>query len=291
VAKIRVGLSGWDYDGWEGEFYPEDLPRTRRLEYVAERFDTVEVNGTFYSLLKASTYRRWDRVTPRHFRFALKGSRFITHTKKLRDVESALANFLASGPLVLGGKLGPILWQLPASHRFDRTRLTSFVELLPATTEEARDVARRHDDRVPEPFVEVDANHRLRHVLEVRNDSYFNPGAVRVLREAGVALAVSHAGDWEMREEPTAGFLYVRLHGAPRTYHSGYETDQLERWSRLLRAWKEGAVPDDARRITDRRPPPRKGRDVYVYFDNDAEGRAPVDALELKAFLDSENPT
>lgn len=287
MAKIRVGLSGWDYDGWQGDFYPDDLPRTRRLEYVAERFDTVEVNGTFYSLLKASTYRKWDDATTHRFCFALKGSRFITHSKKLRGVESALANFLASGPLALGRKLGPILWQLPASHRFDRSRLETFVDLLPATTDEAAILARRHDDRVPEPFVESSANHRLRHVLEVRHASYFTAEAVTVLRESGVALAVSHAGEWEMREELTAGFVYLRLHGAPRTYHSGYDPPELFKWAERLRVWREGAEPDDARRITDRRPPPRKGRDAYLYFDNDAEGRAPTDARKLKALVES----
>lgn len=290
MSKIRVGLSGWDHDGWAGEFYPDDLPRNARLGYVAEHFDTVEVNGSFYSLLKASTYRSWYEETPRGFRFAVKGSRFITHLKKLTDVRLALANFMASGVLALDEKLGPILWQLPERHVFDEDRLASFVDLLPRTTKEAFALADEHDDRVPEPFVGKDEtmpNHRIRHVLEPRNESFFALEPVGVLRKAGVALAVSHAGDWKMREELTAGFVYIRLHGAPDTYHSGYSGEALEGWARKIGSWAAGEEPHDAVRITDRTPPARKGRDVYVYFDNDAEARAPFDARALMDRIDS----
>ncbi|MDX1567646.1 MAG: DUF72 domain-containing protein [Longimicrobiales bacterium] len=288
MAKIRIGPSGWDYDNWKGDFYPEDLPRTRRLRYVAGRFDTLEVNGSFYSLLRASTYRDWYQETPRDFRFAVKGSRFITHSKKLADVRLAVANFMASGILALDQKLGPILWQLPARHVFDRDRLDSFLQLLPRTTEEAFVLADGHDERVPEPFVGKDegrSNHLIRHVLEPRNESFFSPEAVGILRDAGVALAVSHAGDWQRREELTAGFAYVRLHGAPETYHSGYGDEELDGWAGKIRCWAVGEEPEDAARITERAAPSRKGRDVYVYFDNDAEGHAPYDALNLKERL------
>lgn len=285
-GTIRVGVSGWDYDGWQGSFFPGDLPRGERLAFVADRMDAVEANGPFYSLLTPDSYRSWYQATPRGFRFAVKGSRFITHNKKLDDARGPLANFLASGPLVLGEKLGPFLWQLPERHRFDPDRLQGFLDLLPHDTDQALELAREHDDRVDHVFLEPGDNHRVRHVLEVRHDSFFCAEAVRMLRGAGVALAISHAGDWPLREELTAGFVYLRLHGAPTTYESGYGTEALERWAARIRRWARGEEPPDAKRITDRVPPRRKTRDVYVFFDNDAGGRAPPDALDLMERLE-----
>jgi uncharacterized protein YecE (DUF72 family) len=281
MGRVRVGVSGWSYDAWQGDVYPDGLPRSRRLAYVGERFDTAEINGSFYSLQAPDRYRSWYGDTPASFRFAVKGSRFITHSKTLSDVEVPLGNFFASGVLLLRQKLGPVLWQLPESHRFDAARLASFLELLPKDVEEAVELGSRHDHRVEDVWLDPGKNHRIRHVLEARNESFFTPEAVRVLRRAGVALAVSHAGDWPMREELTAGFAYARLHGAPETYRSGYGPAHLDAWARKARAWRDGGEPEDARRITDRTPPRRKGRDVWIYFDNDAEGRAPRDARAL----------
>lgn len=278
---VRIGVSGWNYDDWRGDFYPEDLPKKRWLAWLAERFGTVEANGPFYGLLSPDTYRAWYDDVPRDFRFAVKGSRFITHNKKLRDARGALANFFASGVLALGEKLGPVLWQLPAQQSFDRERLEGFLDLLPRDTEAAARLGRDHDDRIEKPCLDVDANHRLRHVLEPRHESFFTAETVAVLRRAGVALAVSHAGDWPMCEEVTAGFVYLRLHGAPRTYTSGYGASSLDAWAEKIRAWAQGDEPEDIRTITDRAPPRRKRRDVYVYFDNDAAGHAPHDARAL----------
>lgn len=282
MGTIRVGLSGWSYDHWKGGFYPDDLPRRRWLEHVGRHFDAAEINGSFYSLQKASSFRRWREETPADFRFAVKGSRFITHDKKLRYVRGALANFFASGLLALEDKLGPVLWQLPARHAFDAERLEQFLDLLPRDTRSLAELAGEHDDRVPEPWLDVDANHRVRHVLEARHESFFTPEAVSVLRDAGVGLAVSHAGEWDTREELTAGFVYVRLHGAPDTYRSGYGPGALDDWARKARTWRDAGEPEDAETITDRAPPPRKSRDVWVFFDNDGEGRAPEDAEALR---------
>jgi len=287
VAKVRIGVSGWSYDGWSGVFYPEDLRRSHRLEYIARRFSTVEVNGSFYSLLRPDTYRGWYDCTPRRFRFAVKGSRFITHNRKLRDVEVPLANFFASGPLALREKLGPFLWQFPAALPFDEERARSFFALLPADTEEAVRLARRHDDRVERTWLEPKANHRVRHAIEPRHPSWFCAPFVRIARRAGVVIVFADSGDWPSAEELTAGFAYLRLHGSPQTYASGYGEERLDRLARRIRAWAAGEEPGDARRITDRVPPPRKGRDVYVYFDNDREGRAPRDALALAGRIDA----
>src|SRR5436305_13589571 len=146
-SELRIGISGWRYAGWSGKFYPKDLAQRRELEFAASAFNTVEINGSFYSLQLPSSYRRWRETTPPDFVFAVKGGRFITHMKKLRGVETALANFFASGLLALREKLGPILWQLPPNLGFDAARLRDFFQLLPRTTAEAAKLAKKHDDK------------------------------------------------------------------------------------------------------------------------------------------------
>ncbi len=282
MARSYVGVSGWSYKSWRGRFYPDELPAKRELAYLAERFNAVEVNGTFYSLQRPDTFRQWHESTPSDFLFAVKGSRFITHAKKLLDVREALANFFAQGVLLLREKLGPLLWQLPGSLRFEAERTASFLELLPGNTEEAARLAARHDERVEgRSWTRTDRRRRLRHVLEVRDPRWFCPELVRLLRRYGVALAFSHSGSWPYTEELTAGFVYARLHGEPDTYASRYGGKALDRWAERLRAWRSGEEPADPERITDRRPPRRKSRDLYVFFDNDAEGHAPFDAERL----------
>lgn len=280
---IRIGVSGWSYGHWRGPFYPPGLPRSQELRYALERFDSIEINRTFYSLVKAGAFRSWRSASPERFRWAVKGSRFITHTKRLGDVEPALANFLASGVLALGNRLGPILWQLPATMRFDAERVDRFLGMLPSDTQAMRDLAGRHDERVSE----VDlggggGNHRVRHALEPRHDSFFVPEMVRIARRHGVALAFSHASRWPYTEEITAGFVYLRLHGPDQLYASAYSDADMDRWARRVSAWAAGGEPDDAVRITSRALPPRRARDVFVYFDNDGHGHAPRQALELR---------
>ena len=291
MAKTRIGISGWSYAPWRhGAFYPEALPQSRELAYASRRFQTAEINGSFYGLLKPATYEGYAGTAPEGFVFAVKGSRFITHNKKLRDVETPLANVLASGVLRLEGALGPLLWQLPAME-WDPERVERFLELLPGDTREASKRARRHDDHVKgRASMAVDRNRRMRHVLEIRHESLFRDEVVRACRRHGVALAVSHAGDWPLTEELTAGFVYVRLHGAPRTYASRYGDAALDRWAERIRIWSRGDQPRDARRITERRPPRRRSRDVYVYFDNDAEVHAPHDARRLMGRLGLDAP-
>jgi uncharacterized protein YecE (DUF72 family) len=290
-GTIRVGVSGWSYDPWRGgAFYPERLPRKRELAWLARQFNSAEVNGSFYGLLRPETWERYREAAPRGFVFAVKGSRFITHNKKLAGVETPLANFWASGLLRLESALGPVLWQLPATEP-DVERIERFLGRLPHGTEEASRLARRHDARMKgRASMAVHRNRRMRHVLEVRHPAALGEDVVRACRRNGVALCISHAGDWPLAEELTAGFAYVRLHGAPRTYASRYGDGALERWSRRIRAWSRGEEPGDAGRITDREPPRRKTRDVYVYFDNDAEVHAPHDARRLMDRLGVEAP-
>ncbi|NIR44262.1 MAG: DUF72 domain-containing protein [Gemmatimonadetes bacterium] len=288
MGKVWVGVSGWSYDGWRGEFYPEELSRSRELEYIGRRFNSVEINGSFYSLLKPDTYRRWYDQVPRDFLFAVKGSRFITHNKKLRDVETPLANFFASGVLALEEKLGPVVWQLSENLRFDPQRVAHFLELLPHDTEAAARLARKHDDRLKgRSWTKTDRNRRMRHAIEIRNESFFDAEFVRIARRNGAAVVLSDAADWRLTEEVTAGFVYIRLHGSEETYASRYDDDQLDRWAERIEAWRAGGQPRRPDTITDRQPPRRKTRDVYVYFDNDQHVHAPKDAERLAERLDA----
>ncbi len=276
-ARARVGISGWRYKEWRGDFYPRGLPQRRELEFVGERMSTLELNGSFYSLQRPASYERWRDSVPDGFVFAVKGSRYITHMLRLRDVDVALANFFASGVLALGPKLGPFLWQLPEREHFDPAVLDRFLAALPRSTGEALELARRHDERMAgRTWLEEGPDVPLRHALEPRSESFEDPAAAELLRRHDVALAVADtAGRWPAFGEVTAGFAYVRLHGSRELYASGYTPDELDAWADRIRGWTSGASAPDGR-----------PRDVYVYFDNDIHGHAPKDALALAARVD-----
>jgi uncharacterized protein YecE (DUF72 family) len=286
MGKLRIGISGWRYAGWRGRFYPDALPRKRELEFAARCFDSIELNGSFYSLQRPEAYARWYAETPQGFVFAVKGSRYITHLLKLRKVESALANFFASGVLGLEDKLGPILWQLPPQLGFD-DRLEAFIELLPRDSLRAAELARGHDDRLRGRSMTTSrARRRLRHAFEVRHPSFCTPAFVQLLRRHRMGLVIADtAGRWPYLEDVTAEFVYVRLHGAEKLYESGYGPAALLRWSKRIRAWSAGREPADARRVGLEAARPRNSRDVFVYFDNDAKVRAPQDAIALRRLL------
>src|SRR4029453_1998017 len=229
MPQVRIGTSGWLYPGWRNTFYPPGLPQRAVLAYTAQQFNSVEVNGSFYSLQRPQTYRSWYEQSPREFVFALKGSRFITHNKKLIGGETALANFFASGLLLLKEKLGPIVWQLPTTARFDAGRLEAFFNVLPRDTTAAARLARRHDHRVAgRSAIPRIPRRRLRHAIEVRSERFFVPEMATLARRHGIAIVVSDAAGWPRVEELTAGFVYVRLHGAERTYASAYDDRALE---------------------------------------------------------------
>jgi uncharacterized protein YecE (DUF72 family) len=277
----RVGTSGWVYPPWRGTFYPPRLLHRRELEYLSRRVNTIEINGSFYSLQRPSSYQSWAAATPEDFVFAVKGGRFITHMKKLRDVETPLANFFASGVLALGAKLGPLLWQLPPSLPFDADRLAAFFALLPRGTAEAATLAQRHDQRLEDrAWTSTDADRPLRHALEVRHPSYRDPALVELLRAQGIALVVADtAGTWPYLEDVTADFVYVRLHGDSELYVSGYTDEALDTWAQRIRRWQAGESPRTEHTIAP--PAPVRPREVFVYFDNDVKVRAPADAISL----------
>jgi uncharacterized protein YecE (DUF72 family) len=266
VAEIRIGISGWQYAGWRGDFYPPGLPQRRQLEYVAERMRTVEINGSFYSLQRPESYLSWVRHTPDDFVFAVKGGRFITHMKKLAGVETPLANFLASGVLALGAKLGPLLWQLPPNLGFNPARLAAFFDLLPRTTGEAAVLAQHHDERLDgRAWTTTDVTLTLRHALEVRHDSFRTQEFVDLARQHDIAIVTADtAGKWPMIYDQTSDFAYVRLHGDEELYVSGYTDKALDMWATRILEWHEHGR-----------------RDVFVYFDNDVKVRAPYDAMAL----------
>jgi len=287
--SVRIGISGWVYPGWRGKFYPEDLPHRCELTYASRQLRSIEINGTHYSLQTPKTFARWREETPRGFVFSVKGNRFITHLRRLRDVEKPLANFFASGVLALEEKLGPFLWQLPPSFQFDAGRIGAFLGLLPHSSRAAAELARQHDDHLrARAWSHPGRNRRLRHCLEVRHESFLDPAFFRLLRRHNVAFVFADtAGKWPYAEDVTADFIYIRLHGDEQLYTSGYTEKALQHWAARIRAWEKGRQPRDAKIAGGTKPRPRQSRDVFVYFDNDAKVLAPPNALRLMEILTS----
>ena len=271
--SVRVGTSGWRYAGWRGDFYPAGLRQRDELAYIAGVLSSVEINGSFYSLQRPSSYRRWRDAVPDDFVFAVKGGRFVSHLKRLRDVETPLANFFASGVLALGPTLGPVLWQLPERLTFDAQVVDTFLGCCRAprrrrpswplvTTTRCRRTARSWWRRTTGP-------------CGTRSSSATRPSstraAVSLLRRHGIATVVADtAGRWPQSFEVTGDLVYVRLHGDTELYTSGYGDESLEHWAGRCREWLG------------------RGLDVVVYFDNDAQGHAPHDAQRLLDLLGSE---
>ncbi|WP_248582006.1 DUF72 domain-containing protein [Nocardioides sp. InS609-2] len=265
MGEVRIGISGWTYPAWRGDFYPPGLVQRRELEYASSRLTSIEINGSFYSLQRPSSYAKWRDETPDDFVFAVKGGRFITHLKRLREVEAPLANFFASGVLALGPKLGPVLWQLPEALEYDAGVLDAFARLLPRTTLEAAALARRHDDRLSGDRVhaETDADRPVRHALEFRSPSFASEEALAQLAAHDIAVVLADtAGRWPKVDRDTSDYRYVRLHGDRELYASGYGPAALDQWAERLRAWSVS-------------------QDAFVYFDNDVKGFAPHDAEAL----------
>lgn len=282
---IRIGISGWIYPAWRGVFYPKGLIQREELSYASRQVSSIEINGTHYSLQKPESFRRWSKETPDDFVFSVKGSRYITHLKRLKSVEQPLANFFASGVLTLGRKLGPFLWQLPPSLTFD-SRLESFLEMLPHTTADAARMARRKDAWMKgRSSIPRGNSNRLRHCLEVRHSSFMVPEFFALLRKYRVGFVFADtAGKWPYAEDLTADFVYIRLHGDKQIYVSGYHRSALRHWKARIERWASGGAPADARLVSSPAREQRQ-RDVFVYFDNDVKVRAPADAVTLREML------
>jgi uncharacterized protein YecE (DUF72 family) len=282
TGDIRIGISGWRYKGWRGGFYPPGLPQRAELGFACERLNSIELNGTFYSFQRPESFQRWYEETPPGFVFSVKGSRFLTHMRRLLQVEIPLANFFAQGVLSLKDKLGPILWQLPPNFKWDPDRLNAFLAMLPHTHKEAARLAGHHDQRVEgRSWFEVGQDRPLRHAIEIRNGSFVCEEYMAMLRRHNVASVVADTPEWPLLMDVTADFVYCRLHGSERLYASGYDPDAIDRWARRVVHWARGGEATDGKRASARRGPKAASRDVYVYFDNDAKVRAPFDAMTL----------
>jgi uncharacterized protein YecE (DUF72 family) len=210
--KIRIGTSGWTYSHWKHVFYPLACPKSRWLEYYTEHFDTVELNATFYRLPKATTFEGWGRRTPDLFLWAVKASKYITHTKRLREPAEPLERFY-SVTSALGEKLGPILFQLPPSLSFDEERFTGFCGCLSPSR---------------------------RHALEVRHPSWISDRLFAILKAHNMAFCISDtAGRYPFHERVTADFIYIRLHGSKKLYASDYSEQELQAWAQKIRKWEK----------------------------------------------------
>jgi uncharacterized protein YecE (DUF72 family) len=245
VARAFVGTSGWNYASWKKDFY-SGVRRTSWLEYYAACFDALEVDGTFYHLIRENVAKAWYERTPPDFRFAVKGHRFVTHLKRLEPPAESM-KLQRDSTAALGDKLAAVLWQLPAKFQKDMRKLSEFAAML---------------DRWPD----------VRHVIEFRDKSWFDDEVAGLMAQHRLAVCQSDAATWPMWQAMTTDLVFVRLHGHSSTYASNYERDELEQWAKQVRAWLD------------------EGRDVHVYFDNDAQGYAPWNALTLMELLGLERP-
>ena len=283
MGAIHIGISGWRYEPWRGVFYPKGLRQDDELEYASRAVTSIEINGSFYALQKPDSYAAWYQATPPGFVFSVKGNRFITHVKRLRDIDGPVANVLASGVFNLREKLGPFLWQFPPNFKFDPDSMEHFLSLLPHDTDEALDRARHYEARMEgKVALEVDKKRKLRHAVEIRHESFLDEAFIALLRKYKVALVVADtARKWPYYEDVTADFMYLRLHGDQELYASGYGEEALDRWAARITAWRTGSQPPDAHLISSKAAPKRASRDLFCYFDNDIKVHAPFDARKL----------
>lgn len=259
-GKIHVGIGGWVFEPWRGAFYPADLPKTKELAYAAARLTAIEVNGTFYSSQKPETFRKWASEAPEHFRFSLKAPRFATNRRVLAEAGDSITRFFESGPTQMGDKLGPILWQLAATKKFDREDVAAFLELLPAEWE----------------------GRPIRHAIEAAHPTFTDHAFVTLLREAKaeVTQVILDAPDHPAIPDATAGFAYLRLQRGEASHETGYSAAALDAWAERLKAYAAGGIPKDLPTLSDEQPKAAQ-RDVYAFFIAGAKERNPAAAMAM----------
>jgi uncharacterized protein YecE (DUF72 family) len=254
---IRVGIGGWTFEPWRGTFFPPGLPKTRELAYASERLTAIEVNGTFYSTQKPGTFRKWAAEAPDGFVFSLKGPRYATNRTRLAEAGPSIARFVESGISELGAKLGPILWQFAPTKKFDEADFSAFLDLLPP----------KADGRP------------LRHVVEVRHDSFRDPAFIALLRRHGVPVVYADADKFPAIADATGDFVYARLQRCVEDEPTGYSPQTLDTWAQRFRMWAAGGEPDDLPRVEPGQGGRGKERDCFVYFIAGAKVRAPAAAM------------
>jgi uncharacterized protein YecE (DUF72 family) len=257
-GKIYSGIGGWTYEPWRGVFYPKGLPHARELEYAAEHLTSIEVNGTFYRTQTAKTFRDWAARVPDRFVFSLKGPRYAVNRRVLREAGDSIKRFLESGITELGPHLGPLLWQFAPTKKFDEADVGAFLELL------------------PEQF----DGHVLRHVIEVRHDSFKSPTFIALLRKFGHPVVFAEHAIYPAIADVTGDFIYARLQKGEEKLKAGYAPKALDRWAARAKAWAQGGEPADLPRI-DKAKAKKAPRDVFIYFIHEAKVRAPAAAVAL----------
>jgi uncharacterized protein YecE (DUF72 family) len=210
MSDVRIGISGWRYEPWRGVFYPDGLQQRRELEFASREMNSIEINGTFYSLQRPASFQKWHDETPDDFLFSVKGPKYLTHMKKLIDIEQPLENFFASGILLLGKKLGPILWQFPAWFQYDHGRLATFLKILPRTSAKASELAHEHTlTKENWTFTDAIAKTKIRYAFDPRHPSFFCEDFVKLLRKHNAALVFADtAGKWPYAEDLTGNLVY-----------------------------------------------------------------------------------
>lgn len=256
---IRVGIGGWTFEPWRGTFFPDKLPHARELAYASRQLSSIEINGTFYRTQSAASFGKWRDETPDGFVFSVKGHRTVTNRARLAEAGESVAWFIASGILELGDKLGPLLWQMAPTKKFDAADFAAFLALLP-----------------PEA-----GGRRLRHAVEVRHPTFVVPEAVELAARAGVAIVFADSAKYPAIPDTTADFVYARLQNAEADQPAGYPAADLDRWHERARAWEAGGAPADLVPVTPGGGMATGGRDVFVYMINGAKERAPAAAMAL----------
>ena len=259
---IRVGIGGWTYEPWRGTFYPKGLPQARELEHASRQVTAIEVNGTFYRTPKPKDFQRWAEETPEGFVFSLKAPRYAVNRRILAEAKPSIDRFMEAGITELKDKLGPILWQFAPTKRFDEADFGNFLDLLPSEVE----------------------GRRLRHVVEVRHESFRVPGFVALARKAKAAIVLADHDEHPLIADVTSDFVYARLQRAQEDEPTGYEADALARWAKRAKTWAGGGAPDDLDPVGGA-PPKAKKRDVFLFMINGAKVRAPAAAVALIARL------
>ena len=257
AGAIRVGIGGWDYAPWRETFYPPKLPKAKQLEHAARQVTAIEINATYYKLQSPELYARWAKAVPDGFRFALKGSRYCSNRRVLGEAEEAIARFCSQGFTELGDRLGPIVWQLMATKKFDPDDMRAFLALLP------REVA----------------GVKLSHAIEARHESFRDPAFVDMARAAGVAIVFGDGGEFPCFADLSGDIAYARLMGARSEEPTGYSPAELDRWAEIARAWSAGESPPGLPYTAD--PAPPQPRDTYVFMIDGAKERAPAAAMAL----------
>lgn len=257
ASSIRVGIGGWTYEPWRGTFYPDKWPQKRELDYASRHVTAIEVNGTFYSSFKPATFAGWRAAAPDGFVFALKASRYCVTRKVLAEAGESIARFVGQGIVELGDMLGPILWQLPATRKFDADDIAAFLELLPAS----------------------EAGVPLRHAIQVRHESFATPEFVALCRAAGVAIVHGDSADYPALADVSGDFVYARLEDARDEEPAGYAPAALDRWRDVAQAWAAGERPDGLPYVAE--PAPVRPRDTFIFMINGAKVRAPHAAMAL----------